>query len=170
MAHKKLSKAAVLYFPASILNQAGSETGIGAKCSKCMMFLTDISSCTGVYHDDNEKNFKVSGEMGVCGWMGPGKPMTSKDHKSMPVLPRRYAGYLEEGPTYCGICKYYEGRRITGSSDLCSEVGLRLDPDGEVIEYGGCCDNYKKFVKTVRSGDNLSRNRQGLRGLARKST
>ena len=136
MAHK-LSKTEVLYFPAVILNQAGSGAGVGAKCGKCMMFLTDTSSCTGVYHDDNKKNFKVSGDRGVCGWMGPGKPMTSKDHKSMPVLPRSYVGYQEKGPTYCGSCRYYEG------AGLCREVGLRLDPGGEKVEYGGCCNKHK---------------------------
>lgn len=168
---QKLSKNEVLYFPAAILNQAGPKTGVGAKCGKCMMFLTDTSSCTGVYHDDDEKNFKVSGENGVCGWMGPGKPMTSKDHKSMPILPRRYVGYQEKGPTYCGDCRYYEGnRRLESSKALCQKVGLRLDPGGEKVEYGGCCNTHKFYIPTVRKGDDNRPGNRALRGLMREST
>jgi len=154
VSHNKISKAAALYFPAKILNQAGPETGIGAKCSKCMMYLSDTSQCMAVHADDNKKEFHVDGKIGVCGWMGPGKPMTSKDHKPMPVLPRAYAGYEEVAPTYCGVCRYYEGKRAgVDEVSTCSRVGLKSDPDGEAIEFGGCSNVWKPLsnLKKARS-------------------
>ena len=147
MAHKgKLSKSEVLYFPAAVINQSG-DGRIGASCGRCMMYMPDKKSCMGVHYDGNKDDFRVSASMGVCAWMGPGKPMNSSaHHKSMPILPRSIAGYQETGPTYCGICVHYEGKRKNGSTGTCHKVGKKTDFGGEMVEFGGCCNSQESIT------------------------
>ncbi len=120
----KLKQSVVLYMPKALIDKAGD--GPGARCGKCMMFLTDISACSIL---DPEK---VDGDKGVCGLFVGGEPVTSKDHKPMKFIPAEVAGYEEGGmvPTHCGRCKYFE------SPASCKKV------EG-TVEDGGCCNHYE---------------------------
>jgi len=168
MAHEeKIAKSASLYFPSRILNQGGKD--IGARCGKCIMFLTDTSECGQVFKG---KSHKVDGAKGVCSGMFPGKPMQrykngEEIHPLMDILPQEYAGYIDYGPTYCGWCQHYQGDR-KGKLEIstCSKVGLKSDPDGEDIEYGGCCNVFDPEKKALSKSDPKPRPSGGLDSLA----
>jgi hypothetical protein len=118
-----IAKAAVLYLPATLLNVASDEPK-GAVCGKCMMFLTDTSECSIL--DPPE----VDGERGVCGFFVGGRPMTSKDHPPMMVMPAAAAGYVEDGPTRCGNCGHFI------KPNRCAVVRGSVEADG-------CCNAWK---------------------------
>lgn len=125
MAHK-LKKSVVLYMPTKVID-AGGQPGRGARCGKCMMFISDLRKCT-VVHKDGSKDTTVNGQMGVCGIYIGGKSPTSRDHMPMPSVSRSIVGYQEEGPTSCGVCEYFHGP-VT-----CEKVG-------GIVQEGGCCNH-----------------------------
>ena len=172
MAHVNIAKAAALYFPPSILNQGGGD--IGARCGKCIMYLSDTGECGQVFKGSSHK---VDGDRGVCGGMFPGKPMKRYDgkkeiHPLMRILPQDIAGYVSYGPTYCGWCKNYEGKKRSSlETSTCSKVGLKSDPGGVSIAFSACCNVFEPDKKAdIKADMNLqpkARVEGGLESLAK---
>jgi hypothetical protein len=118
MAHKRLEQPVVLYIPAKLNPEKGF------KCGNCIMGLEDTSECS-ILEPAN-----VDLEYGVCGFHVPGENTTSKKHPPMEIIPKDVAGYIEDGPTYCGVCEYF----IPPNS--CEVV------NGKIDEYG-CCNHWE---------------------------
>jgi hypothetical protein len=117
----KLRKSVVLYMPARL--QTNPEGGF--KCGTCMMGTSDTSECTILEPSD------IDLEYGICGLYVPGKNITAKEHPPMEIVPKDVAGYSEEGPTYCGVCKYFIDK-----DDACRLV------EGHIDEFG-CCNHWE---------------------------
>ena len=117
---REMHKAAVLYMDEALLD-TGAEEPKGAACSKCMMFLSDVSECSIL------KPASVNGRRGVCGLFVGGDAATSEDHPPMKLIPREVAGYTEDGPTRCLNCKNFN------PPNGCTVV------DGR-DEANGCCN------------------------------
>lgn len=117
----KLGKPIVLYMPAKLLNNPEG----GFKCGVCMMGTSDTSECT-ILEPSN-----IDLEYGVCGLFVPGKNTTAKDHPPMEIVPKGVAGYSEDAPTYCGVCKHFIPKND------CKKV------NGD-IDYYGCCNHWEQ--------------------------
>jgi len=135
MAHQKVSKEAVLYFGANLIDKADgvSLSGLkGAACGRCMMFLKDTSECSILIPS------RVNPQHGVCGLFIGGSPGTTKDHPPMKLVPKGPAGYYEGPgvPTHCGNCKNFTAPQV------CSIV------EGWVEEYG-CCNAWEQKPKPL---------------------
>ena len=116
----KLDKSVVLYMPANLnLNDPN-----GFRCGRCILGTSDTSEC--VILDPP----KISLEYGVCGLFIPGDNIKSKDHPNEEIVSREIAGYIETGPTYCGICKYFS------PPNSCKKV------EGKIDELG-CCNHWE---------------------------
>jgi hypothetical protein len=110
----KLDKAVVLYMDAAAIAKPK-----GAHCDDCIMYIgTEEASgrCGAVAG--------VIQPLGVCGLYVFGEPNNFKESGH---LSKKVAGYIDDGPTHCGTCKYFNGK------DACRKV------EG-VIEFGGCCN------------------------------
>ena len=126
----KISKAAALYMPPSVLNPEGRPEG--ASCGKCALRITTAHGGTcSVVHIDGSSDTGVSYEKGVCGlYIGGDRELISEP---VPTVPRSVAGYIESRniPTHCGNCEYFHGTRETAGS--CEKVeGL--------VQFFGCCN------------------------------
>jgi hypothetical protein len=110
----KLDKAVVLYMDAATINKAK-----GAHCDDCIMYIgtEDATGRCGAVAGAIEP-------LGVCGLYVFGEP--NNFTKSGRLL-KKIAGYIPDGPTHCGSCRYFDGE------SACKKV------EG-VIEFGGCCN------------------------------
>lgn len=120
----KCTKAAVLYLPPKLI---GDDRG--AACSRCMMFLKDAAQCSILDPPG------VKGEKSVCGFYINGKPLSSKEHPPMRVMPKEWADYCDScAPTHCESCKYYVNPGKPSS--VCRKV------EG-TVEAKGCCNAWE---------------------------
>lgn len=126
MSHNgKLRKSIPLYMPASIQIKPHE----GFKCGNCIMGLSDTKECSILEPSD------IDLEYGVCGLFVPGKNTTSKEHPPMEIVPKDIAGYSEEAPTYCGVCKYFIHGEGKGKGECKVVMGS--------IDYFGCCNHWE---------------------------
>ncbi len=117
---EKLDQAVVLYMDAKEIGKPK-----GAHCDDCRMFIGT--------KDALGKCGAVAGSikpLGVCGLYVFGQP---NQFTKSGNLSKETAGYIDNGPTHCGSCEYFEGE---GS---CKKV--KSDP--KTIEFGGCCNAYE---------------------------
>src|SRR5262249_23134529 len=112
---KNLDKAACLYMgPDDIADPEG------ARCGNCIMFDSE-GYCAAVAGE-------INGEKGGCGRYVNGSPDTCA---SGGTISKTVAGYIEEGPTHCANCRYFD-------APYCDIV------KGEV-EGEGCCNFWEKL-------------------------
>lgn len=118
----KLRPETVLYLSP---DEIGDESG--AHCGGCLFFETETSNCFITSPS------KCNGEHGVCGFfIGAvgGKGILRKEGKPLELIPKEKAGYVEEGPTHCASCEYFNGK------DGCAKVGGQIEPNG-------CCNHWE---------------------------
>lgn len=122
----KLDQAVVLYMNAKTL---GSQ--VGAHCGDCWKYIGSESG--------KGKCIEVDGPInpahGVCGLYVNGRVFDGrKPDFSIVRISKLVAGYVEQAPTHCGVCEYFEG---TGK---CRKV----ENYPQTIEDGGCCNQWEK--------------------------
>jgi hypothetical protein len=113
----KLHPETVLYLTPE---QIGDESG--AHCGACYFFNPSTSNCRIT------KPSKCNGERGVCGFF-----VGSDDHQTnepLQLVSKKSAGYIEEGPTHCASCEYFNGE------NACKKVGGHIEPNG-------CCNHWE---------------------------
>lgn len=115
----KLDKAVVLYMPARLNPKQGF------RCGVCLMAVKDIGACSIL------TPASVNLATGVCGLFVPGDPVTSETHPPQQIVPKAIAGYTEDGPTYCGNCRYFR------SGGTCAVVAGSID-------FFGCCNHWER--------------------------
>jgi len=129
----KIDKPSAGYLSARLI---GTEGGPGTKCSRCRDFIKSTGECL-ILTDP-----QVSAEHGTCTQFLRGEPYTRA--KPLRLVPKEVVGYIEgEGvPTYCGVCKYYQG---TG------KYHSQCDKVEGMVDYAGCCNLYHYDAKTPQS-------------------
>jgi hypothetical protein len=124
----KLDKAIVLYF-----NEEALGSKVGAHCGDCWKFVGSESgegTCIEVAGAINPAH-------GVCGLYVNGRVFDGvKPALPTPVvqISKTIAGYVEQGPTHCGNCEYYEGTE--DGSGPCKKVA-------GTVEFFGCCNHWE---------------------------
>lgn len=125
----KLEKAVVLYMPGKVIG-----SNVGAHCGDCWKFV-GMEAGPGVCI---EVEGKIQPAHGVCGLYCNGRVfdgVAPKLPKPVKKVSKAIAGYVEEGPTHCGGCEYYQGGAKPVST--CEKV------EGD-IEYNGCCNQWEE--------------------------
>jgi hypothetical protein len=115
----KLRPETVTYLSAE---QIGDETG--AHCGACFFFHKPTSQCFLTSPP------KCNAERGVCDFYLHGDMGDDRD-EPMELITKKAAGYIEDGPTHCASCEYFDGK------SACQKVG------GE-IEAGACCNHWEE--------------------------
>ena len=121
----KMRKSIPLYMPASLQVKPHE----GFKCGNCIMGTSDTSECT-ILEPSN-----IDLEYGVCGLFVPGENVKASEHSPMEIVPKSVAGYTEDGPTYCGVCKYFKPSSGKNAGQ-CKVVEGKID-------YYGCCNHWE---------------------------
>ncbi len=98
----------------------------GAHCGACFFFHKPTSQCFLT------KPAKCNAEHGVCDFYIGGENPHAENAEAGPqeLVPKTMAGYIEEGPTHCASCEYFNGK------DACKKVGGHIEP-------GGCCNHWE---------------------------
>ncbi len=139
---RRLDPAVVLYFSPDAIGEKE-----GACCGHCMMFvpstsLGDTELCRSVGKPDGKGHCTVvEGEIdsphGICGLYVHGEPaaagpdMTLRQAQGQGMMPKEMAGYIEDGPTHCGNCEYFDA-----AAEACEKVAGH-------IEAEGCCNAWE---------------------------
>jgi len=107
---------------------AYAEYPVHRKCGNCNMYVPG-RKCTMVKDD-------IDPEHGVCSYWSirDTKPIEGKEYE--PMMSKEDAGYITNGPTHCGNCKFYIDPR------MCEMVRGDIDPDT------GCCTAWQKGEST----------------------
>jgi hypothetical protein len=117
----KLDQAIVLYMTAAEIGKSK-----GAHCDDCRMFIGKdhaIGKCGAV-------EGPINGETGVCGLYVFGEP---NQLTKSGTLSKETAGYIDNGPTHCASCEYFQG---VGSCE-------KVQSTPSQIEDGGCCNHWE---------------------------
>lgn len=112
----KLSKSSVMYFNDKLI---GDERG--ACCKNCFAFAAP-NACALVMDEIAED--------GVCGLFVHGKNQGDKIH--VDKIPKRAAGYTDDGPTHCGSCEYFDS-----NGWRCAKVEGLIEPEA-------CCNLWER--------------------------
>jgi hypothetical protein len=101
----------------------------GAHCGACFFFHRPTSECFLTSPP------KCNAERGVCDFYLHGNLWEyDRENKAKPkpqkLVTKEAAGYIEEGPTHCASCEYFNG------SDACEKVGGHIEPHG-------CCNHWE---------------------------
>lgn len=117
----KLRPETVTYLTAE---QIGDETG--AHCGACFFFHKPTGQCFLTSPP------KCNAERGVCDFYLHGENPFAENAEAGPqeLIPKKDAGYIEDGPTHCSSCEYFDGK------SACQKVGGDIDP-------GGCCNHWE---------------------------
>jgi len=116
----KLDQAVVLYMTAAEIGKKK-----GAHCDDCWKYRgseTETGKCAEVEGDIEPK--------GVCGLYVYGE---RNQFVQIGTIPKEVAGYIDDGPTKCGLCEYF------GGTNRCEKV--KSTP--QTIEEGGCCNAFE---------------------------
>jgi hypothetical protein len=124
----KLAQETVMYLKPDLIKNED-----GAHCGGCVFFKTGSSECVLT------SPAKCDAEHGVCeAFLGrpPGKEIESD---LLGLIPKTEAGYIEEGPTRCGLCEYWQGdEHAKGNvTSTCAKVK-------GTISASGCCNAWKE--------------------------
>jgi hypothetical protein len=103
----------------------------GARCGGCIFFKPDTSECMLT------SPAKCNAEHGVCAlFLGRPEKAANAEIKGHPfgLILKTQAGYIEDGPTKCGTCEYWEGGE--NAEGTCAKVGGKIYKDG-------CCSHWE---------------------------
>src|SRR5215472_8240038 len=95
-----IPKSVALYYPPPLIGEQS-----GARCGRCLMF-NEEGRCAAV-------EGSINADTGVCGLYVHGDPEGS----NFGLIGKDVAGYVENGPTHCGNCRYYLGETNTSMND-----------------------------------------------------
>lgn len=129
----KLPQAVVVYLSPS---EIGDEEG--AHCGGCIFFNVKSSECLLT------TPAKCNAEHGVCA-LFIGQPGKETEIKKPPfgLISKESAGYIEDGPTRCSVCEYWQGKKKEDPDAPVDEEATCEKVAGK-IQAGGCCNAWEE--------------------------
>ena len=128
----KLRQEAVVYLKPE---QIGDDSG--AHCGGCIFFNAGRSECLLTSPP------ACNGENGVCAAFLGGKSIFKDGGTPLKLLPKKQAGYTEDGPTRCSTCEYWGGKTKEDASAPAGEEAS-CEKVGGSIFAGGCCNLWEE--------------------------
>jgi hypothetical protein len=111
----------------------------GAHCGACFFFNDATSECFLT------SPTKCNAEHGVCSlFLGGGKNLfqEAKELNPQKLVTKKEAGYVEEAPTRCSLCEYWQGKTKEDPDADIHETATCAKVKGQ-IQAGGCCNGYE---------------------------